>query len=198
MSLVRCLDRWRDAPLPISQWRRHARFAMRDAIRDLLKSRAPLDEASILAVVDAAYPFGERARHPYKAWLQERVLLREYLAGGPRSKIEGPTAEDAAACEVAVDLVELGRVDEAKALLAQQAPRRLNRVCQACGAEVGKPCREQREEIVVDNGLHYDKRTGRIRDHIPLSRVIKKWVELDVPHLARVTVTNGPLFGGLP
>lgn len=68
---------------------------------------------------------------------------------------------------VAGDLVEMGRVDEARALLDEQAPHRLARWCPSCGEMAGQPCRDYvyRWEI----GTHY-----------PV---------LVVPHLSRI---NGP------
>jgi hypothetical protein len=60
-----------------------------------------------------------------------------------------------AICEVARDLVELQRIDEAKALLDEQAPTRHDEWCAACGAygawvdipgvvsaRKGSPCQE--------------------------------------------------------
>jgi hypothetical protein len=42
----------------------------------LLKCRADgKSPAETAKAIDAAYPFGERAHHPYKVWLRERKLF---------------------------------------------------------------------------------------------------------------------------
>lgn len=55
---------------------RHGRWAdaAREAIAHVIReSRAAgLDVRATIAAIDAAYPFGERAYHPYKVWLVER------------------------------------------------------------------------------------------------------------------------------
>lgn len=94
-----------------------------------------------------------------------------------------PTAADAAVCEVARDLVLLGRIAEAEKLLAEQAPRRLNRKCPACDMRVGKPCRDPGEPVVIDLGMTV------IRE--------RTWITLVVPHAARLGISSrdaGPLF----
>lgn len=53
-----------------SHWRREARAVIE---RALLEGRAAgLSGAALLARVDAAYPFGERAMWPNKIWLDQR------------------------------------------------------------------------------------------------------------------------------
>ncbi len=37
------------------------------------------DEPALLKLIDAAYPFGQRAMHPYKCWLKERAAVRARL-----------------------------------------------------------------------------------------------------------------------
>ena len=51
-----------------SIWRLAAREAIEKAIASLLADDLP----GIKKMVDAAYPFGLRANHPYKMWLSER------------------------------------------------------------------------------------------------------------------------------
>jgi hypothetical protein len=146
------LDEWLALSLPMgSHWRRRARHAMRSVVS---KYEGIATLANLLPLIDDAYPFGQRSHAPYKAWLAERKLFIQLLDAPP-----APTAEDRAACEVAIDLLELGRIAEAQSLLDAQAPRRLNRDCPACGAAIGKLCRERRDCA---------------------------WVELAVPHLSRV------------
>src|SRR5688572_19797946 len=93
-----------------------------------------------------------------------------------------PTPDDHAACLVAIDLVEEGRLDEARKLLEEQAPRRLNRKCLACGAYQQRPCDEYVEKtrpfkpIWIYQGAAPgpEKETYRVR----VARI--------VPHLSRV------------
>lgn len=49
------------------------------------------DRQELLKAIDAAYPFGERARHPYKCWLKERgefVKLLEYRPAPKPARID--------------------------------------------------------------------------------------------------------------
>lgn len=126
------LDEWRAMRWPVSRWRHQARRR----IRHIVDHAPGLPADAMLALVDAGYPFGERAHEPYKCWLKERELFREALAGPPTM----PTADEAGACEVARDLVELGRLDEARKLVEERAPNRLAMRCLACGARAGEPC----------------------------------------------------------
>jgi len=140
-------------------------------IVEVLVASAPdvlADHEELLRRIDAAYPFGERRYHPYKMWLEERRLLRDALNSSPL-----PSREESEVCQVAFDLVEVGRVDDARKLLEEQAPNRLSRECPACGAKAKRPC--------ADIGDAYE---------VPFIRV--------VPHLARVGVyrDHGPLFQG--
>ncbi len=59
--------------MKISQWRTFSQIAIKKAIDDC-KSQ---DKTEIRKAIDAAFPFGERAYHPYKIWLSER---KRYLA----------------------------------------------------------------------------------------------------------------------
>ncbi len=170
-SLGPSLDAWRMTRWPKSKWRVHSRKAIQDVIEviALMEPAMLADRAAVLERVNAAYPFGEREMLPYKMWLLERKLFSAAL-NGPR---EAPTKDEAGVCEVAGDLVELGRVDEARKLLDAQAPNRLGRKCTACGAGAGVDC--------------FDIVRG------------PTWVgnkPLIVPHLARVGVyrDHGPLF----
>jgi hypothetical protein len=191
-SLIDRLNGWRSMKQPISRWRRRARSTMDVAIQELLLSREKIDEASVLATIDAAYPFGERSRHPYKAWLTERSLLVDQMKKSEPVPL-GPTAEDAAACEVAIDLIEMGRIDEAKELLDKQAPRRHANRCMVCDASPGWPCVDYElksrplRPTYLYKGTTEESWPKEEHKHVAVKRL--------VPHLARVTITNGPLFG---
>jgi hypothetical protein len=170
VSLGPSLDAWRMTRWPRSIWRVGARKRIQDVVESIAEADLA-DKAAVLERVDAAYPFGERKYEPYKCWLKERRLFIAALEG----PCAVPTADEAGVCEVAGDLVQLGRVDEARKLLDEQAPNRLGRKCTACGAGPRVPC--------VSIGT--------------LPRI------LIVPHLARVgragrDVSPGPLFEGAP
>lgn len=154
-------------------WRRAARRTITEALDGLLFDVMTVE--AVIKHVDAAYPFGEREHYPYKAWLAERKLLIEALRG----PIAMPTKDEADACDVARDLVEEQRLDEARALLDAQAPNRLNRGCPACGVAIAKPCREPYANSMEHAG-HGDYGMR----------------ELLVPHAARLVghLDAGPLF----
>jgi len=185
------IDTWRRMRKPLSKWRRRAREVIGIVINDECgvwgSNPRVVDAESIGKAIDEAYPFGSRDHHPYKAWLIERSIIRSVL-GLDRRPDPSPGPDEAAACEVAIDLVEEGRMAEAEALLDQQAPNRLNRKCPVCGSPTRKPCVE-----VVGHEL--------VRGRFPnvghlLQRASMR--ELLVPHLSRVSVTSGPLFGDRP
>lgn len=160
-------EQWCMLAMPKSQWRRRAREVIRSVLRGLTGDCPEhWTRETVLAFVDDAYPFGARSHHPYKAWLAERKLLIATL-WPERATLEAlaPTADDLAACEVAIDLVESGRDDEARKLLDEQAPRRLNRDCPACGSKRGEDCEEP--PLLMPPGRH-------------------EWPIRIVPHLARV------------
>ena len=77
---------WRLIEQPQSRWRQRARSRMDIAIQDA----KPTTFEQLIKAVDAAYPFGGRAMHPYKAWLAERRLLQECLA----DPLPAPTVEE--------------------------------------------------------------------------------------------------------
>lgn len=135
----------------------------------------------LLALVDAAYPFGQRKYEPYKAWLKERRLFREALAKPPTM----PSADEIAACEVARDMIEdhaLGRPDrteEARKLLEEQAPNRHARKCPACGVEASVECREAVSATPVDGCLPNNAYAAMLSQH-------HKYQPLIVPHHARL------------
>lgn len=169
-SLGPSLDAWRMTRWPSSKWRVRSRQVIQDVVEviALMEPALLADRAAVLERVNAAYPFGEREMLPYKMWLLERRLFRAAL-DGPRV---APSADEAGACEVAGDLVQLGRIDEARRLLEEQAPNRLSRACPVCATRAGRPCLDLEDAL-----------------------------ELVVPHLSRVglhgrDVSPGPLFEG--
>ncbi len=54
----------------MSRWAERARAVIADAIT--ASREAGLDVDATIEAIDKAYPFGERAHHPYKMWLRER------------------------------------------------------------------------------------------------------------------------------
>lgn len=57
----------------MATWREHARVVILQALQEA--QAQGLDQKATLALIDSRYPFGERAYHPYKAWLSERRRL---------------------------------------------------------------------------------------------------------------------------
>lgn len=53
-------------------WRDHAR----PIIAEVLKNTTGLSEKEIRAALRDAYPYGERANHPYKIWCDEIKVQR--------------------------------------------------------------------------------------------------------------------------
>lgn len=163
-------------PRRIGQWRRRARSAMHSVVESYVNTHPSVQPDELIKLVDAAYPFGERAMHPYKAWLQER---KELIAVLRPEVLELPTADDFAAVEVAADLYESTEDAEAtKKLLDDQAPRRLNRACPACGAKPKRPCREAKVDMnaaqkAIDYGYSIVGPEAEMVDRV-------------VPHLSRV------------
>lgn len=54
----------------MSTWSESAHTVMLTTLIEC--DRAGMSKAETAQAIDAAYPFGERARHPYKAWLKVR------------------------------------------------------------------------------------------------------------------------------
>lgn len=64
-------------------WAGEARRVIYEAVKDI-PEETPLKERK--AVVDAAYPFGERKYFPYKMWLKERKAYLVKYGHKPQSK----------------------------------------------------------------------------------------------------------------
>lgn len=174
---------WMQKRVPKSRWRREAIVA----IGRVLMSASPdllADDDALLKAVDAAYPFGERKYLPYKMWLLERKLFREAMVAPAGT----PSSDEAGVCEVAGDLVQLGRIDEARRLL-EQAPNRLGRKCPACAMPVGTPCIDMSRPPTAEDWVG----AGDNR------RIRPGWRDMIVPHQARLAGGHpGPLFRGAP
>lgn len=190
---------WMSRRAPESQWRRAAIAA----IGRVLNAASPellADDVALLKAIDAVYPFGERKYLPYKMWLLERRLFREACAAPAAT----PSADEIGVCEVAGDLVQLGRIDEARKLL-EQAPNRLGRRCPACGARPGQLCASMPAEdnekrcTCPERASHDDIAAAPPPGHSCRGcGAESRW--LLVPHLARLVGHRdaGPLFGGAP
>lgn len=89
--------------------------------------------------------------------------------GKRRAELQPPSLDEIAACVVAHDLVELGRTDEARAMLAR-APNRCYWTCPTCGSGRGMACR--------DGEVSRSGADARPRKPTPSVRL--------VPHLVRV------------
>lgn len=106
-----------------------------------------------------------------------------------RNGLTEDEAEDRDACMVAADMLEEGRpIEQIRKLLDEQAPRRLNRKCPACGSSVGELCLEPD----WDNAGSSIDETG-VRVWEPANVVPPR--DRLIPHLSRLTVDSGPLFG---
>lgn len=72
------------------RWRDRARTTIERTLAGATGSYAER-----LTAIDAAYPFGPRAHHPYKVWLEERAKAASTLAAALGL---GPIARMCAAC----------------------------------------------------------------------------------------------------
>ena len=66
-------------------WRRAARQTLNVAYLDVPPEATRKEARTILS---AAYPFGERKHHPYKAWLAELKEFLDECYGKPETKKE--------------------------------------------------------------------------------------------------------------
>lgn len=154
-----------------SRWRKRARKVIQEVIAAQRALGVPDDSPTMRLWIRDAYPFGERKYTPYRAWLiEQRIAIAALLQEDTM-----PTPDEAAACEVARDLFEDGRLDEMNTLLDEQAPHRLNPKCPACSAPAGQECRD-----LSDMSLG----TAHAAD------------VLLVPHASRLLGDSGPLFRG--
>lgn len=82
-----------------SRWRKEAREVIDAALTEARS--AGLTGDALVAYVDARYPFGPRANHPYKIWLNERALqvfgIKKPMSGSkakPKPESDAPTLFD--------------------------------------------------------------------------------------------------------
>lgn len=153
----------------MSRWRARCRSVIDSIYSSRLDLRA--DPVAMLKAMSKAYPFGSRTGHPYKMWLKEMAIARSKLRG----RLDTPGVDEIEVCNVARDLVEDDKLEEANELL-KQAPNRLGRQCPACGQPRGEPC----EEPDLDTAQY------------------QKWKPMLVPHAARLVGDSGPLFADVP
>jgi hypothetical protein len=73
-------DTWRDFARPI--------------IHRVLEETRGLEEPDIKKALREAYPFGERAYHPYKIWLDEIKVQRKKRTFGARKDVQNPDQKD--------------------------------------------------------------------------------------------------------
>lgn len=102
-----------------SYWRTVARDVIDRALKE--GRSEGLEGDDLLARVDAAYPFGERAMYPYKTWLDQRrkqclsLLPERSRRGRPRPdepRIEQLEADMARVAQGEITLAELARREE--------------------------------------------------------------------------------------
>lgn len=127
---------------------------MSRVVESYLNTHTNLDPAELTKLVESEYPFGARVYHPYKAWLEERSLLRLHMAAQVDAK-PAPNGDELAAIAVARDLVEMGRSHEAQALLDEQAPNRHNKACPTCKALVDEPCWDFDAPLALGQAIPY-------------------------------------------
>lgn len=70
------------APATHSRWRQESRRVIETTLADLARTEPAADNRRKRAVLRDAYPFGERAMHPYKCWCQE---VRLALGAKPKA-----------------------------------------------------------------------------------------------------------------
>lgn len=123
-----------------SSWKTRAIYVMLPVVERHVAAAAReqrlIDVTKLLGDLHPVYPFGPRQHHPYKVWLTERKKLKSVINAKP------PDVDEFEICKVADDMVQLGRIDEARELLARECPNLLARDCPACGVKYGRPCRE--------------------------------------------------------
>lgn len=183
--LVRC----HAVPLPsLGKWRNRSLAHIGQLVERARREDPAISPMALASFVDKRYPFERRSGFAYKAWLAERKIFHAALRTDHAPR---PSADERDACEVARDLVELGKVDDAQKLLDEQAPNRLNQKCQSCGAWPGEMCKEP----VTDKPGHYSRRSSEpvVVPHMARLLEPRTLAEQHAPR-ARVPADDGPLF----
>lgn len=125
----------------VCAWRKRAWRAMRPIVEQFVADRdagRPVRVGNLFVEIDAAGA-RERINLTGKRWIQERAKLLT-IVQVQRELWTPPSADEYSVCLVARDLEEEGRLDEARRLLAEQAPNVLSRPCPACGQPRGQAC----------------------------------------------------------
>lgn len=73
-----------------SRWRAHAR----KVIQAVMKENAGKSAKEINQAIREAYPFGERARYPYKIWLDEVKAQTRIQSAQYRQRLKKPESAD--------------------------------------------------------------------------------------------------------
>lgn len=71
----------------ISYWRSHAK----PIIAEVIKNNPGKSNAELKKLISKKYPFGERAYHPYKIWLDE---VKRQLGEKPKLNSRDKTPDD--------------------------------------------------------------------------------------------------------
>lgn len=154
--------------------------------------RAGAAWAALAAIAERAHLEHQRSR--LAMWSAAPDILGDLSRGG---FLQPPSPDEIAAVVVAHDLAELGRVDEARAML-ERAPNRLHWPCPTCGAWRGMPCVDRllmsdRELVAVPSEELHPNHWCGLRS-AERSRVSPYEVHVErnrlVPHLARVERTS--------
>jgi len=73
-----------------SRWR----LAARKAIQKAIAENAGKSEKEVRKAISDAYPFGERARYPYKIWLDEVKAQTRIQSAQYRQRLKKPDTAD--------------------------------------------------------------------------------------------------------
>lgn len=180
MTLLEWLDvytRNGDSQL-VCAWRKRAWRAMRPIIEQVVGDMPAWTVSRVLKALDQA-AFEHDIKVTGRRWRQEYKKLQEVL-DAERALWRAPTDEDRGVVDVATDLVEIGKLEDAITLLREQAPNILERSCRACNSPAGWAC-----HVIGDVDLKSDSpQTAALK-----AAGIKAWSRqsLIVPHAARVT-----------
>lgn len=158
------LDEWLTAPITCGEPRASIRAGLRARVLQIL--HVLTDYRHVLKLAMSDYWMARQ----HRLIQRDEVKKLRAILDGSACTLPPPTLDDYNACDVAKDLALLGRLDDAKKLLDEQAPRRHNVRCAHCQAPPGRPCR--------------DKTTSPNPD--PRLLPIEHWFDRVVPHWARI------------
>lgn len=166
-----------------SRWRRASQQAIETALEDRLGVDC-MTEAQLRKVIDAAYPFGERAHHPYKVWL--KVVREEMARRGFRKQAKPDTEPHFRLLHGVLAYSGLKRCDwwlELRCDYCEKA-RTLTRGCLLCAS-----LQDQLDALVnTDEWRHWLK---QVRADATVALIFADWLEErgydEVAHLFRTT-----------